>query len=439
MIKATKLFLLTSIALLFVVACSSPSEDSASSTSGASTYFTQAKADARYKALTAFTDAEVAKYGAEYGDNDGDWVLINTQGGANPYLFTLAVKDPSSGVWFSEEDGIVNDDWFLKYKAYNVHQVQTRDFADNSIVDLKAKPITFTPTNKGTELQNLTTDLSLSRAEEIDAKSIEWLGRFIKHFDEKGKKVVVIGSSFGGFMVHELIAQYGTDSAEIFIAAVGRLDMNTEIVEKFKKGTFTEFRYPSYTNAGDLTQYPKGSDITKQDVNETLVKWADNLYGKVPADLTDEELAITNKVLREAESMSRLNAGLGQRRYTEVLADYDLGKLLDIWSYVDKSTGNYSLAEVKFLKDKKVNSVSFFDNHNHPITVDRLLNNIRINSATSMDKYLEGVYVTEMNAESSIPDPASSNPDKPDRLIFDQFYYNADEAYAFALGGAAKS
>lgn len=413
-----------SMALLVIVSCSSPSESTSTGVSAA-----EKAANSRYNALTAFTDAEVAEYSQVFGDTDGDWVLINTQGGASQPLFPLAEKS-SSGVWTTLDNTLVNNEWLAKYKTYTVHQVQTKDYATNSIADVEA--FTVDTSKTGTALQNRTTLLTSAEAEAIDLESVQWLARFIKHFDQKGKKIAVIGSSFGSFMVNELVAQYGTNYADLFISAVGRLNMDDDIVKAFSQGKGGGFSYPAYGSADKFVTYPQGTEIVKLSGEINPDNYATNFYSKNYAALTADEKVIIDKVVMGAKSMVALNAGLGQRRYTKVFADYDLSKMLVIWNYLDAATGIFTLDEVKFLKDKNVKSVSYFDNHNHPITVGRILDNIRAKSATTMDQYLEGVYKTEVGFTSDIDSSAGS------KITFDQVYYNTNEAYDFAFNGTVK-
>ena len=59
---------------------------------------------------------------------------------------------------------------------------------------------------------------------EVDV-SVEILHRTIEHFSEPGKRVVVVGHSYGAFLITRYLAQRGPEAADQYLIMAGRLDM----------------------------------------------------------------------------------------------------------------------------------------------------------------------------------------------------------------------
>lgn len=216
-----------------------------------------------------------------HGNLKSDIVIVNTQGGP----FTSLQDDT-----LNEFIAIAQAQSAL---VVNVHQEQTKN------PDMfKKKDITF------------------EQAKQYDLKSVARLKRVIDYFKkQKGKKVYVLGISFGAFMTQELIATNGIDVADGYLIAVGRLDIDKDTWIPFSKGEETEYVY--------------------NDKGEYTIK----LLGKA---------ATTEK-----RNMPRLAAGLGFNRYTERLKHIsDLSKITYICGDRDEAVGKLSAHEIKFLKDK---------------------------------------------------------------------------------------
>ena len=153
--------------------------------------------------------------------------------------------------------------------------------------------------------------LSLANLQaEVDV-SVELLRRVIAHFKVQGKRVVVVGHSYGSFLVARYLALHGPDGADRYLLMAGRLDMPREFVD----GAL----------AGMLYHFP---------------------------DATDPEPSGRRPTTAE-ESIELLIAGATfHDRYTGRLAGTDLRKAIYVFATADTVVGRLSPDEVAFLDGK---------------------------------------------------------------------------------------
>ena len=174
--------------------------------------------------------------------------------------------------------------------------------------------------------------LSLANLQaEVDV-SVELLRRVTAHFKSQGKRVVVVGYSYGSFLVARYLALHGPGGADRYLLMAGRLDMPREFVD----GAL----------AGMLYQFPNTTDPEPS--------------GRRPT--TDEE------------SIELLIAGATFRdRYTERLAGTDLRKAIYVYATADTVVGRLSPDEVAFL-DGKSSTVIVGEGANHvSLALDRAI------------------------------------------------------------------
>ena len=147
--------------------------------------------------------ADVTKLFRVFGDIDSDTVWIFAQGGPFHMLkdgaYELFIDYPEHG-----------DIEFVQ-----VHQTLTlnHDLAERDAEWMLA------------ELQA-----------EVDV-SVEILDRTIKHFKAQDKRVVVVGHSYGAFLVTRYLALKGPEAADQYLLMAGRLDMPEVVVKGFLSGT----------------------------------------------------------------------------------------------------------------------------------------------------------------------------------------------------------
>ena len=149
---------------------------------------------------------------------------------------------------------------------------------------------------------------------EVDV-SVEILDRTIKHFKAQDKRVVVIGHSYGAFLVARYLALRGPEAADRYLLMAGRLDMPEEVVNGFLAGT--AYYFPD---------------------------------GVTPAPVPGQDHPLVPpKTARELMEM-RIAAATGHTRYTTELAGTDLRKVMYVYGTVDMIVGRLTDAEVLFLE-----------------------------------------------------------------------------------------
>ena len=146
---------------------------------------------------------------------------------------------------------------------------------------------------------------------EVDV-SVEILDRTIKHFKAQDKRVVVVGHSYGAFLLARYLALRGPEAADQYLLMAGRLDIPLDVVEGFLTGVVWAF-----PNAVDPVELP-GQDLLP-------------------------------KSRRELMEM-RIAGATGHDRYTERLVGQDLERVIYVYGTLDRIVGRLSDHEVRFLE-----------------------------------------------------------------------------------------
>ena len=246
---------------------------------------------------------EISKNIVVFGNSHAKTVLINAQGGPMTSLdnFEFAYLLYQSK-FDRKKDSIL---------CVNVHQYQTlrtKEFETNLI--------------------------SFEDAKKYDAESTKILAETVNYFKERGNNVIVLGISFGAFVVEDLLATYPA-IADKYIIVVGRLDMPDEVWKEFSKGNYVGFKYR------------KGKPrIVKFTADEAGMGGGNSIGDK---------------------NTSILAAGLGYKRFTELLKDKDLSKVDYFYGTKDDQVGRLSEDEISFLKSKGVNPILFDKDHSGTI------------------------------------------------------------------------
>ena len=232
----------------------------------------------------------------------------------NPDADTVVVVTQGGPVTFLlgpeelvEETGLLNPE---QVQLVSVHQAQTLD------------PEPF-----------IAADISFDEAKAADAESVAMLADVVAHFKDQGKTVYVVGFSFGAFMVQELLAVQG-NIADGYLIKVGRIDMPEEVWTEFSEGRAVGFI--------------DGVEIVKFGIAEA------GMGGETP----------------EADrNMARLAAGLGHKRYSQLLADIDLSNVVYVYGDTDEQVGRLSDAEVAFLESRSATVIEYQGGHATPAEV----------------------------------------------------------------------
>ena len=218
-------------------------------------------------------------------------------------LFELSGKSDSDTVWIFVQGGPLHmldpntSQYFRNYGDYedvlfaHVHQTLTLNH------DLAPRHEEFSLA----ELQA-----------EVDV-SVEILHRAIEHFRAQDKRVVVIGHSYGAFLMARYLSHHGPVAADRYLIMAGRLDMPEEVVNGFLRGTL--YYFPDGVTPTALPPFPVPP------TNRNLMEW-------------------------------RIAAATGHDRYTERLAETDLRKVIYVYGTLDEAVGRLSEGEVGFLESR---------------------------------------------------------------------------------------
>ena len=169
--------------------------------------------------------------------------------------------------------------------------------------------------------------ITFDQAKEYDTATTSAIADVVAHYAETDKKVHVVGISFGAFVVQDLLVTQGNVADGYFIQ-VGRLDMPEEVWKPFSEGHFVGFTDGVNVESFDADGAGMGGD----------------------GDFTDA-------------NMARLAAGLGHKRFTELLADTDLGNVVYATGLQDEQVGRLGDAELAFLADKGVKVLQTEEDH----------------------------------------------------------------------------
>ena len=156
--------------------------------------------------------------------------------------------------------------------------------------------------------------VTAEEAREINLYSVAITYALAEHFKSRGHKVSLYSNSFGSFIVPEMYRRYGDAPFEKVLIAVGRLDIHKEVYESFFNGTGGGFE-------------------------------ADGITLRALDPVAKDPLVRTQM---------RLQADLGRNRYTTLLADKDLSKIVYFFGGKDRAVGRLTDAEVQFLTGRTV-------------------------------------------------------------------------------------
>lgn len=199
-------------------------------------------------------------------------------------LFELAGNADSDTVWVLEQGGPSH----MLEDLGNLSEI-FRNYSDYEDVQVALVHQTLTLNH---DLAPRHEEFSLAELQaEVDV-SVEIRHRTIEHFRDQGKRVVVIGHSYGAFLMARYLWQKGPDAADRFLIMAGRLDMPEEVVNGFLTGT----RY-YFPDAVTPTAFPP-----------------------FPVPPTDQELM-----------EMRIAGATGHDRYTERLANTDLRRVIYVY------------------------------------------------------------------------------------------------------------
>lgn len=146
---------------------------------------------------------------------------------------------------------------------------------------------------------------------EVDV-SVEVLHRTISHFERQGKRVVVLGHSFGALLATRYLALRGPGNVDRFVIMAGRLDLPREVVDGVLNGVWHHF-----PGGGAPEPHPDLQPERDQDYIEL-----------------------------------RILGAAAHNRNTERLAGTDLSRVIYVYGTADEQVGRLSEAEAAFLRSR---------------------------------------------------------------------------------------
>lgn len=191
-----------------------------------------------------------------------------------------------------------------------------------------------------TSMYRYTDEFSMEDARyEVDI-TVEMLNRAIDYFKSRDKKVIVVGTSYGAFVVQNYLLNEPA-KADQYIILSGRLDIDQVMVEETMNGNSGSFLDDGRTYVPD--EKPIRIEHKDMDTREDLV-------------------------------CNRLKAAIGHHRYTEQLAQRDLSDVLYFYAVNDQNVGALTKQEIEFLE--KRGARVFADDRGHNKTWQRLIDEV---------------------------------------------------------------
>ena len=200
--------------------------------------------------------------------------------------------------------------------------------------------------------------LSLEDAIVINDTTVAMLRKVVNYYNNLGKTIILIGHSFGAFLLPEYLDDYGISDIHRIIPMSGRLNMNQEVVDAFASGYYAEF-----TN---------GVDVVVQSSQASSDEWA----------------------------AMKLMAVVGYNRYVDSLAAMNLSKLMYVYGTHDAPVGRLLQNEIDLLQATGAYIYAIQNgSHDSPFAIlhmRSILSFIRNPITTSLSKSLLSVNKVKM-------------------------------------------
>jgi len=245
----------------------------------------------------------------EDGNIKSDTVLIICQGG------------PSKNLTFLEK-GRTSYRYIPNYSNYHIaylHQAQTL--------------------NK--EMFDYKDEFTIEMAEKEVNNTSEMLYRALDYFKTKGKTTIVIGTSYGAYIIPNYLSTRQS-LADKYIIIAGRIDDNKQMLRQHLKGFNGGF------DEDGITYVPQDENIGLSEYTESEIK--------------------------EYRVRQLLKGVIGKPRYSQELANKDLSNVIYFYAKNDQNVGRLTESEIKFLESKKVKV--FETNSGHSETLYRFIDRL---------------------------------------------------------------
>lgn len=216
---------------------------------------------------------------------------------------------------FIEKGNKSSDKVIIYSNGGPVTTLESSDFNDLELSDYHEVFVHQSNTYNPALIAGLNKDLTYERAIKENEISVEMLYKVAQHFKEKGKKVYMVGHSFGAFLVTSLLATK-ENTADKYLIMAGRLDIPDIVWKGFR----------------DRTPYIFENGITP--VTE-----------EIPSGTSEKEN-------HERYAAMRLQAAVGNYRYTQLLKNKKMDNVIYSYGEKDEAVGRLTDIEVEFLKNK---------------------------------------------------------------------------------------
>lgn len=225
----------------------------------------------------SYTDINVSlsQLIVEKGNPSSDTVVLYTQGG------------PAASLYTDYFDKLA----LSKYKEVYVHQANTFN--------------TYL-------IGGLNENLSTERAAKENEISADILYRVAKYFKEKNRVVVIVGHSFGAFVIERMLTKYSA-VADKYLIMAGRLDMPDVVWQGLKART------PYYFKDG-----------------------IEPIATFLPTTLTEKER-------KETYAIMQLQATASSTRYTQQIKKENVNKIIYAYADFDNNVGRLTDQEIMFI------------------------------------------------------------------------------------------
>lgn len=246
---------------------------------------------------------------AKDGNLESDTVLIICQGG------------PSKALTFVEK-GKTSYRYIPNYSNYYIaylHQAQT---LNNKMFDFNGQ---FT--------------IEMAK-KEVDNTS-EILYRALDFFKKRNKTLIVIGTSYGAYIIPNYLSKKPS-LADKYVIIAGRIDDNKQMLDQHLRGFNGEFEEDG------ITYIPEDEDADLSEYSESENK--------------------------EYQVRQLLKGAIGTPRYSKELTDMDLSNVIYFYASNDKNVGRLSEPEIDFLKSR--NAKVFETNTGHSETLYRFIDKL---------------------------------------------------------------
>lgn len=191
--------------------------------------------------------------------------------------------------------------------------------------------------------------MTLDEAIRYNDTTVAMLRKVVNHYNGEDKVVVLMGHSFGAFLLPEYLDDYGNSDIHSVIPMAGRLNMNQEVVDAFASGYFAEF-----TNG-------------------------------VTVEVESSQANSSNF------AAMKLQAGVGYNRYVDSLSTLDLTNLMYVYGTHDEAVGRLLPEELDMLENTNATVLAVQNgSHDSPFftpQVTAILNFIRSNQLVGVSEY----------------------------------------------------